>query len=86
MNQYIVFALTRQATLAYTVQAVSEEEVKRQRAAFSASLGSLGKGRYEEIEKTLREREAAEPENGLSPEVMKRLQERIVQQKAQRIG
>lgn len=86
MNQYIVFALTRQATLVYTVQAVPEEEVKRQRAAFSALLGGLGKGSYEEIEKTLREREATEPENGLSPEVMKRLQERIAQHKAQRIG
>ena len=75
LNQYIVYALTRQATLAYTVQAVPEQAVARQRASFTALLQSLGKASFGEIEAVLSEREAVEPEAGLSPEVIGRLRE-----------
>jgi len=46
LNQYVVYALTRQATLAYTVQPVAE-------------------------------REPAEAEEGLTPEVIERLRQRL---------
>lgn len=77
LNQYIVYALTRQTTLAYTVQAVPAEEIKQQRAAFTALLQSLGQASMAEIEQVLAEREVVEPEAGLSPEIMERLHTRL---------
>lgn len=34
LNQYIVYALTRQAALAYTIQVVPEAEVEQQQQGF----------------------------------------------------
>ncbi len=75
-----MFALTRQATLAYTVRAVSENEIAQQRTAFSALLQSLGQASFAEIEQILRERETVTPEAGLTPEVMQQLQNRMAKQ------
>jgi hypothetical protein len=77
LNQYIVYALTRQATLAYTVQAVPEQAVAQQRASFTALLQSLGQASFDEVETVLSEREAVEPEVELNPEVLTRLRERL---------
>jgi hypothetical protein len=77
LNQYIVYALTRQATLAYTVQAVPAQAVAQQRASFTALLQSLGQASFDEIEALLAEREVVEPEAGLNPEVLIRLRERL---------
>jgi hypothetical protein len=77
LNQYIVYALTRHVTLAYTVQALPENAVTEQRAMFTALLQSLGQASYPEIEKVLSERQAVEPESGLTPQVVARLQERL---------
>jgi hypothetical protein len=60
LNQYIVYALTRQVTLAYSVHAVSDKEVARQKASFDALLQSLGQASLEEIETVLAEREPTE--------------------------
>jgi hypothetical protein len=79
LNQYIVYALTRQVTLAYTVQAVPEQEVSQQRASFTALLQGLGQSSFEEIEAVLAERESAQAEPGLSPEVTTRLKERLAE-------
>jgi hypothetical protein len=77
LNQYIVYALTRQATLAYTVQAVPEQAAAQQRASFTALLQSLGQTSFDEIEAVMAEREVVEPEAGLNPEVITRLRERL---------
>jgi len=77
LNQYIVYALTRQITLAYTVQAVPEKAVAEQRAAYTALLQNLGETSFEQIQKTLDERESISPEKGLSPEVVDRIKERV---------
>ncbi len=77
LNQYIVYLLTRQVTLAYTVQAVPEEDAARQRAQFTALLQQLGQASHEEIQKVLAERETVAPEAGLSPEVVSRLRDRL---------
>ena len=77
LNQYIVYALTRQVTLAYTVQTVPEETIAEQRTSFTALLQSLGQASFDEIEAVMAEREATEPEEGLSPQVINRLQERV---------
>ena len=77
LNQYIVYALTRQATLAYTVQAVPEQAVVQQRASFTALLQSLGQASFDEIGAVMAEREVVEPDPGLNPEVIMRLRERL---------
>ncbi|MCS6909436.1 MAG: type II toxin-antitoxin system HicB family antitoxin [Anaerolineales bacterium] len=81
LNQYIVFALTRQATLAYTVQPVSEEEARRQQTAFAALLQSLGQASFDEIQRTLNRRRRVKPEKGLTPDTLKALKNRIARQR-----
>ena len=82
LNQYIVYALTRQVTLAYTVQPMPEGQIKEQKAAYSALLQSLGPSTFQEVEKALAGREKAKPEKGLTPEALKALKRRIARQKA----
>ncbi len=77
LDQYVVYALTRQLTLAYTVRALPETAVAEQRPQYAALLQSLGQASYEEIQKTLAERETVESEPGLTPEVLTRLQQRL---------
>jgi len=77
LNQFIVFALTRQVTLAYTVQPVPEAAVREQRAAYAALLQNLGPASASEIERAMAEREPAEPEPGLSPDVVQAIQARL---------
>ena len=77
LNQYIVYALTRQTTLAYIVQGVPEEEIEEQRTSFKALLESLGEASDEEIERVLAEREGVEPETDLEKEAVERLKKRI---------
>ena len=77
LNQYIVYALTRQTTLAYAVVAVSDAEVKQQQQAFQSLTNKLGQISDDEIESVLATRELVEPEPELSADVAARLQERI---------
>lgn len=73
LNQYIVYALTRQATSAYSVQAIPELAVTQQREAFNALLDRLGQASPTEIESILAEREVVKPEKELSAEVIANL-------------
>jgi hypothetical protein len=68
MNQTIVYALTRQVTLAYTVKPVPETGVREQRAAYTALLQSLGRASSDEISKVLQERDEAAAERAFSPD------------------
>lgn len=77
LNQYIVYALTKQVTLDYTVQSVPDRAIREQRAAYNALLQSLGPATHEQVAAALAEREPAEPEEGLTPEVIARIRERI---------
>lgn len=77
LNQYIVYALTRQVTLAYTVQPVTERAAAQQRASFTALLQRLGRASFSEIKATMLEREEAELDAGLSPEVVARVRRRL---------
>ena len=79
LNHYIVYALTRQVTLAYTVQTVPEAAVAQQQASFAALLQNLGRASFDEIEDVLDERESAEMEPGLSPEVVTLMRERLAE-------
>ncbi|MEW5871608.1 MAG: toxin-antitoxin system HicB family antitoxin [Chloroflexota bacterium] len=77
LNQYIVYALTRWATLAYTVQALPENAIREQRAAYAALLQSLGQASFDKIEDALRERTPVEAEEGLTPEILQQLSQRL---------
>src|SRR5205823_14162276 len=81
LNQYIVYALTRQVTLAYTVQPMADGQIREQRAAYSALLQGLGQSTFEEIEQVLAEREKVRPEKGLTPEAVMALKRRIEKRK-----
>ena len=78
LNQYIVYALTCQVTLAYTVQPIPESEIAQQKSAFNALLQSLGEASLNDVKSVLDERETVSSERGLSPNAIKRLHERIV--------
>lgn len=77
LNQYIVFALTRQITTAYSVQTVPEKVIAEQRAQYSLLLQSLGQASFDEIAAALAEREPVTPEAGLTPEIVTRLRDRM---------
>ncbi|KAM3089716.1 toxin-antitoxin system HicB family antitoxin [Phormidesmis sp. 146-35] len=77
LNQYIVYALTRQAALAHTIQVVSKADIERQQQAFQSLIKQLGQAWSSEIESVLATREQTEPEAELSADVADRLQERI---------
>ena len=82
LNQYIVYALTRQVTSAHTGQATSEEQVVQQRVSFATLLQSLGQASLDEIESVLAERERVEAESELSPEIILRLRECLAEYRA----
>lgn len=77
LNQYIVYALTRQVASAYVIQAIPEAGINQQKQSFQALLQQLGQASPTEIESALAEREMVEPEQELSPEIIARLQQRI---------
>jgi hypothetical protein len=77
LNQYIVYALTRQVALAYSVQTIPEAEVEQQQQVFKALIQELGQASPEEIGSLLAERERVAPEAELSSSSVARLRERI---------
>ena len=77
LNQYIVYALTRQVTLAYSVSSVSEEEIQQQKRLFSSLLQELGKASPLEISAALADREPVQPEKDLDSKTIALLLQRI---------
>jgi HicB family len=57
LNQYIVYALTKQATSSYIVQAISQEDRDLQQENFNKLRSQLRKADTKEIEKVLSQRE-----------------------------
>jgi hypothetical protein len=77
LNQYIVYALTRQAALTHAVQVVPQTEVEQQQQAFQSSIRQLGQASSAEIESVLATREQTQPEADLRADVIARLKEQI---------
>ncbi|MBN1659017.1 MAG: toxin-antitoxin system HicB family antitoxin [Anaerolineae bacterium] len=77
LNQYLVYALTRQVSSAYTVTAISEHAVQEQREAYEALRQRLGSATDDQVQAVLAQREHVEPEPELDPQLMSRLRERI---------
>ena len=82
LSEYIVYVLRRQATQIYAVQPMPEDAKRRQRESFAALLENLGEASSDEIEAVMAEREPAEPEAGLTSEVVERLRERLANAQA----
>ena len=80
LNQYIVYALTQQSTLAYTIQAATEDDIIQQQADFDQLLDNLGRTSASEIEQALNERNHVEAETDLNPEAVQRLCVRIAKE------
>ncbi len=68
---------------AYTVRVVPEEEIAQQHVAFAALLQNLRRSSPEEVAKVLAKREVVEPEPGLSPELIARVQKLIIERQGQ---
>jgi len=77
LNQYIVYALARQAALAHVIQVVPQAEVEQQQQAFHSLIKQLGQASSAEIAAVLATREKTEPEPDLSADVVARLKEQI---------
>ncbi len=77
LNQYLVYALTRQVTPAYTIVAMPPEVVQQQREQFEALLNNLRAASPAEIAQAMDERECVAPEPDLDPDLLARLRLRI---------
>jgi hypothetical protein len=77
LNQYVVYALSRQLTQSYMVYAVPEEKVAQQQAQFTALLRELGQASPEAIRAVLAARDQVESEPKLTPDVVARLRARL---------
>ncbi|MEM8615281.1 MAG: YlcI/YnfO family protein [Cyanobacteria bacterium P01_H01_bin.105] len=77
LNQYIVYALTRQVTLAYSVSEIPKEEIQQQKLSFQSLIQDLGKAASSEIATALSERETVSPEKALDHDTVTLLQQRI---------
>jgi diketogulonate reductase-like aldo/keto reductase len=81
LNQYIVYALTRQTTGYVVVPAT--ESPQQQEQNFQALFQQLKQGSSEAIASSLSSREFVDPEPELTPEVVERVRSMIADQKKQ---
>ncbi len=77
LNQYVVYALTRQVASTYTIQVLPEATVKQQKANFEKLLDSLGDASISATKAFLAERAIGEREDGLTDEMIARLEEKM---------
>jgi|SRR5437868_2778077 hypothetical protein len=83
LNQYIVYALTQQSTIAGTVHEVPGKEIAEQRASYIARIQRATIATDAEIDQILAEREPIEPEPELTPEIVERVKQRIASARSQ---
>ena len=81
LEQYVLFALTRQAMLVPAIPKVSEKDAEFQHQDFTERMKRLGHASSEDLEKLLEEREPVEPESQSKPETVLRLKNRIAEAK-----
>ena len=77
LNQYIVYALTRQVTLSYSVSSVPEEEIQQQKLSFNALLQDLGRASSSEVAAALQARETVQQEADIDSNTVALLQKKI---------
>ncbi len=76
LNQFIVYALTRQMS-SYEIEETPAEEVRRQEENFFWLLEQLREGTPEEIRRALDAREPAEPEEVMAWPQVQQLRESV---------
>ncbi len=81
LNQYLVYALTRQVSMSYTVTSLSENDIKQQKQSFSHLIQELGEADNETIEHILAQREKVEPIEEDHQTIIDQLSQRIAQTK-----
>lgn len=77
LNQYIVYALTRQVSQNYTVQALSAENIDQQEQNFKNLSQELGNITTEDIQSILEKRDKVTSENELTSEVIAQFKQKI---------
>ena len=77
LNQYIVYALTRQSSTNYIIQPIPTQETNQQQSDFNNLLQKLEKADSTDIEVALAERETVQPEKELTPEIIAQFQQRL---------
>lgn len=77
LNQYIVYALTRQITQQYLVKPVLPEDIEKQQASFLSLLSNLAIATPEDIQLVLEEREIVASEDELTPDILGQFQQKI---------
>jgi hypothetical protein len=77
LQQYILYALTRQLAHTYAVHVVSEEGVAQQQAQFAALLEELGSAAPATLTAAFAARESSTPEPDLMPDMITRFQARM---------
>ena len=81
LNQYIVYALTRQVSSAYAVETILQEDIAKQQENFDNLLIQLKTADDQEIGNVLAQREIANPEPKLTPDIIDRLKTKIKNKK-----
>ena len=77
LNQYIVYALTRQVSQDYTVNALSAENIDQQEQNFKNLSQELGNITTEDIQSILEKRDKVTSENELTSEVIAQFKQKI---------
>ncbi len=77
LNQYIVYALTRQNSLAYTTRKMPQADTAQERASFEQLLENLSAASEEEMKRVLAEREVIKPTSGVEREAIAQLQSQM---------
>lgn len=77
LDHYVIYTLTRQASLAYTIEVSSPEAIAQQRADYDVLLHRLGQGAEAQIDDILTRREVVAPEPDLHPETIEKLKKLI---------
>lgn len=78
LNHYILYALTRQIDTGYILHRLSPEEVTKQQEALAMLLERWGATASDKtIDEFLAEREIAEPEPDLTPDLVAKLRARM---------
>ncbi|MCI5139942.1 MAG: toxin-antitoxin system HicB family antitoxin [Candidatus Electrothrix sp. AR1] len=82
LPQYIIYILSRQVLGGYTIQVIPKENAAEQKTSFDSLLKQWGRISASEADRILEEREPAEPEEDLTPKLIRSLKEQIAQSKS----
>lgn len=84
LNQYIVYALARQATLAYVVEEIPDRDVQNQEERFNKLVHRLGTANPAAIQRILAKRAPAKPENDLDPAAVTKIKSAIADKQSRK--